>query len=45
MKKIFAILLAISAFGLVLSGCSKSEEGGDTGATAGATGGADKGTE
>lgn len=26
MKKIFAILLAVSALGMVLSGCSKAEE-------------------
>jgi len=26
MKKVFTILLALSAFGIVMSGCSKGEE-------------------
>ncbi len=26
MKKVFTILLALSAFGIVMSGCSKAEE-------------------
>jgi hypothetical protein len=38
MKKLAALLLVVSAFGLILSGCSKQEEGGGT-ETAGATAG------
>lgn len=32
MKKIFAIMTVIAAMSLVLSGCSKSEDAGGTGA-------------
>ena len=42
MKKIFAILLAVSALGMVLSGCSKSEDAAGTNTPAaggGTTGG------
>jgi hypothetical protein len=38
MKRILAILLAVSALGLVMAGCSSGDSG-DTGATAGATAG------
>ncbi len=33
MKKLFTILVALSALGLVLSGCSKAEEGATDGGT------------
>ena len=42
MKKIFAILLAVSALSLVLSGCKSGDDAGttgDTGTTAGGTAG------
>lgn len=47
MKRVFSILLFVSAFGLILAGCGKSDEtspegttGAATGATTGSTAGA-----
>jgi hypothetical protein len=38
MKKVFAILLAVCAMSVVLTGCSKAEEGTDATTTTGTTG-------